>query len=54
MPPHAYQWKGMELVRGGADVPPGVVLGVCVNRGAVAPSAQGATRHSPNECEGFR
>jgi hypothetical protein len=46
--PHAHTGT-----RGGAGVPPpGVVLGVCVNHDAVAPSAQGA-RHSPNECEGF-
>ena len=46
--------RGMELARGGAGVPPpGVVLGVCVDHGAMAPSAQGAARHSPNQCEGF-
>ena len=46
--------RGMELARGGAGVPPpGVDLGVCVDCGAVAPSAQGAACHSPNQCEGF-
>jgi hypothetical protein len=46
--------RGMELARGGAGVPPpGVVLGVCINRGAMAPSAQGAACHSPNQCKGF-
>jgi len=45
--------RGVELGQGGAGVPPpGVVLGVCVDCDAMAPSAQRATCHSPNECEG--
>jgi len=44
-------WSWHEGVQG--VPPPGVVLGVCVNCGAMAPSAQGAARHSPNQYEGF-